>query len=342
LGEVIPKNTAEPPTGVITPISPGLIAAQRAARPNSISPAVRELFGKSGPYKIGPSDVVTVLVYDHPELLPNAGTVIGQQADPTGVSSAPGFIVGADGEITYPFIGRVRLGGLTESEAADLIQARLARYVKNPQVTVRISSFRSRRVYVEGEVRAPGTQIVTDVPMTLLEAINRAGGITANGDRSFVTLTRDSRTTLVDLMSLQDVGGNPNDILLANGDLITVHHRDESKVIVLGEVLRPSALQMRNGRLSLNEAIGEAGGPNLATANTSQIYVIRSTPAGEPTVFHLNAAAPTALALAEMFPLRARDVVYIDPVPLVNWNRIVSLVLPTANALNVGRQVVSP
>ena len=175
--------------------------------------------------------------------------------------------------------------------------------------------------------------------MTLPEAINRAGGITAAGDRSFVTLTRSNETTVVDLMQLQELGVNPNQILLESGDLVTVRSRDDSKVFVMGEILRPSALPMRNGRLSLNEALGEAGGPNLVTANTSQIYVIRNTAqAGSPAVFHLNAGNPTALALAETFPLRPRDVVYIDPVPLVNWNRIVSLILPSALGAQPRRQ----
>ncbi len=110
----------------------------------------------------------------------------------------------------------------------------------------------------------------------------------------------------------------------------------------MGEILRPSALLMRNGKLSLNEALGEAGGPNLLTANMGQVYVIRNNAQGGPAIFHLNASAPSALALADTFALRPRDVVYIDPVPLVNWNRIISLVWPTAQALNVTRRMVSP
>jgi polysaccharide biosynthesis/export protein len=195
---------------------------------------------------------------------------------------------------------------------------------------------------VEGEVRTPGTQIFTDIPMTLPEAINRAGGVTVAGDRSFVTLTRNNQTTLINLMQLQELGASANRILLQSGDVVTVRHRDESKVYVMGEIARPSALQMRNGRLSLNEALGEAGGPNLLTANTGQIYVIRNSPQGAPAVFHLNASNPSALALADTFAMRPRDVVYIDPVPLVNWNRIISLILPSAQALSLGRNVVNP
>ncbi|MDF2462988.1 MAG: epsA1 [Ramlibacter sp.] len=343
LGQYVPGDVDAQPQGVVIPITPSLVQTEARSRPREIAADVRRLFASPKPYTIGTSDVISIVVYDHPELLPNAGAVISQQADPTGISSAPGFIVGADGQITFPFVGRVRVAGLTEIEATDLIQRQLARYIKDPQVVVRINSFRSRRAYVDGEVRTPGTVIFTDVPMTLPEAINRAGGITANGDRSSVLLTRNNQTTPVNLMQLQEMGVNPNQILLEAGDMVTVRNRDESKVFVMGEILRPSALVMRNGRLTLNEALGEAGGPNLLTANTGQIYVIRNTlQEGSPAVYHLNASNPAALALAETFSLRPRDVVYIDPVPLVNWNRIISLVLPSAQALGLTRNVISP
>lgn len=341
LGQYVPADPNAPPQGSITPITPALVKAQRESLPDVVSDRVKRLFAEPKPYTIGVSDIISIVVYDHPELQPNAGAVISQSSDPTGISSAPGFIVNADGLVTFPFVGRIKVAGLTEVEASELLKDRLAKFIKDPQVTVRITAFRSQRAYVDGEVRNPGTQIFTDVAMTLPEAISRAGGITVNGDRSFVTLTRENETTVVNLPLLQQLGVNPNKILLRNGDLVTVRHREERKVYVMGEIVRPSTLLMRNGQLSLNEALGESGGPNLSTANTSQIYVIRNTGDSAPAIFHLNASSPSALALADNFMLRPRDVVYVDPVPLVSWNRIISLILPSAQTLNIGRQIVN-
>jgi polysaccharide biosynthesis/export protein len=335
------QRQGELPADLI-PITPNLVQSQRQAAPRAVSPEVAKFFGSPEPYTIGVSDIVAVIVYDHPELLPLSGQVISQQADPTGITSAPGFIVDSDGSIAFPHTGRVKIAGLTESEAGTAIASRISRVIKQPQVTVRISSFRSRRAYVDGEVRSPGTLVFTDVPMTLPEAINRAGGILPTGDRSFITLTRNKQTTTIDLLQLMDLGVNPNQILLQPNDLVTVRHRDESKVYVMGEILRPAGVQMFNGRLTLNQALGEAGGPNLNTANTTQIYVVRNTAQDKLTVYHLNAGSPTAMALAETFALRPRDVVYIDPVPLVNWNRVISLILPSAQTLNIGRQISNP
>lgn len=341
LGQYVPGDVNNPPQGVITPITPTLVQAQFAARPRSLPPEIERLFAEARPYTIGPSDIISVVVYDHPELAPQGGAIL-QGGDPTGITGAAGFIVDQGGYISYPYAKRVRVGGLTEGQASELIANSIKHVIRDPQVTVRIASFRSRRAYVEGEVRSPGTQVITDVPMTLMEAIGRAGGITPSGDRSFVTLTRNNVTTIIDLVRMQEAGINPNRILLESGDLLMVRGREESKVFVMGEIMRPSALPMRNGRLTLNEALGEAGGPNLTTANTSQIYVIRNVGEASPAIFHLNAGNPTALALAETFYLRPRDVVYVDPVPLVQWNRILSLILPSANAVNVGRNVLSP
>ena len=340
LGQYVPTDADNPPQGVVTPITPALVQAQFQSKTKVVAPDVLRLFADAKPYTIGPSDVIGIVVYDHPELLPLSGAVISQSTDPTGISSAPGFIVGADGRVSFPYIGQIKVEGMTENEAARAFEDQLKKVFTKPQVTVRIQSFRSRRAYIEGEVRTPGTQIFTDVAMTLMEGINRAGGITAAGDRSAVTLTRSNQTVNINLMLMQDAGLNPNRILLQSGDLVTVKNRDESKVFVMGEISRPSALPMRNGRLSLNEALGEAGGPNLNTANTAQIYVIRNNAEGSPVVFHLNAASPTALALAESFALRPRDVVYLDPVPLVSWNRIISLLLPTTQTLSVGKQLI--
>ena len=334
-------STASGSTGQIIPITPDLIRTQIAQRPKGVPENIKRLFTAAPVYTIGPGDVVGIIVYDHPELLPNAGAVISQQSDPTGVSVAPCFIVDSSGEIAFPYVGRVRVAGLTEAEAGELISKLIVTQVREPEVTVRIQSFRSRRAYIEGEVRVPGSQVFTDLPMTLSEAINRAGGITANGNFANVTLVRDGKSIDINLTRLREAGRDGNDIPLMSGDTIRVGHREDAKVYVMGEILRPSALTVRsNGRLNLNEALGEAGGPILTTSNPGQIYVIRQGATGLPAIFHLDAKNPAAMVLARQFSLESQDVVYIDPVPLVKWNRVISLILPAAQVANLGSQTV--
>jgi polysaccharide biosynthesis/export protein len=188
---------------------------------------------------------------------------------------------------------------------------------------------------VDGEVGRPGSQAISDIPATLPEVIGRAGGFTGAADRSTVAVSRNGSTTVINMQQLTALGVNPDSILLGGGDLVRVLSREESKVYVMGEVTRPIAQPLRNGRLTLNEALGEAGGVNPTSGDPRQIYVVRSIQGNQPEIYHLDARSPVDFALAEGFELKARDVVYVDPAPLVRWNRVLSLILPSAEAIIV-------
>jgi polysaccharide biosynthesis/export protein len=341
-----------PPPGVLRSINPDLIQSiQREVRQTNPLAALEPLFGTPGAYTIGVGDVVHVNVWGHPELvLPPAGiaaTGSTESVSQSGVTN--GFNVSPDGLIQFPLIGTIKIAGLTENQARVALGNALKRYIVDPQITLRVQSYRAGRVYLDGEVRVPGLQAINDVPMTLPEALSRAGGLTINADRSQVFITRSGITTPVNLLRMAERGINPAQILLKNNDLVRVAHRDDSKVYVMGEVLRPVALPLRHGHLSLNEALGESGGINPTSGDPKQIFVIRSR-SGQafdaalgqlPEIFHLDARSPMGYALAEGFELQARDVVYVDPVPLVRWNRVVSLILPSAQALSVSRAALN-
>ena len=325
------------PPGALLSITADLLQQQRAGLPTDIAQDVKSLFGEAAAYTIGAGDVLNIVVWDHPELAITAAGSSSTVDTASLTSVGNGYNVSPEGLIQFPYVGQIKIGGMTEYEARDLLTKRLAKYLKDPQITVRIQSYRSGRVYIDGEVRIPGLQAINDLPMTLPEAINRAGGFTATADRSRVAISRDGTTTSVNFQQLSALGINPNQIMLRRGDLLHVHHRDESKVFVMGEVTRPLAQQLRNGRLTLNEALGEAGGVSTVSGDPSQIYVVRGADQRKPEIFHLDASSPMAYALAEGFELRSHDVVYVDPVPLVRWNRVISLILPSAQALNVTR-----
>jgi len=328
-----------PPPGSLTPITPDLIRQQRASQPADIAPDVRKLFGTAQPYQIGPGDVLNIVVWDHPELaMTPAGGLGTDTASLSGVGN--GYNVSPKGLIQFPYVGALKVAGLNEYEVREQLSQRLAKYLKDPQVTVRIQSYRSGRVYVDGEVRNPGLQAMNDLPMTLPEAIGRAGGFTPTADRAAIAITRNGATTVVSLPDLTARGINPASILLGAGDLVRVLGREESKVFVLGEVLKPATQTLRNGRLTLNEALGEAGGVNPGTADPRQIFIVRAANTENPEIYHLDARTPVAYALAEGFELKARDVVYVDPVPLVRWNRVISLILPSAQAASLSSNAV--
>jgi polysaccharide export outer membrane protein len=170
---------------------------------------------------------------------------------------------------------------------------------------------------------------ITDIPMTLMEALNRAGGMLPTADQSQITISRAGKSYLINLPQLVRKGVNPNSIMLANGDVVRVTPSDESKVFVSGEVVQPGALLMHNGTLTLNEALGEVGGINPATGGR-HIYVIRNASDKRPVVYHLDTKSAERFSLAEQFDLQPKDVVYVDAAPLASWNRTISLLLPSA------------
>ena len=328
------KSDESVPEGALISITSELIHAQADERSQKKA-EVQHLFGDPKPYVMGTGDVVSIVVWDHPEIaLPAAGAT-GSLTDPSLTSAVGnGYNVGADGSVQLPYIGSVKLAGLTEEQARDALVQRFSKYIKSPEVTVRIQAYRSGRVFIDGEVRLPGLQALNDIPMTLPEAISRAGGLLPTANRSAIAITRQDQTTLVDLQQLTSQGINPNKILLQAGDMVRVTSREDSKVYVVGEVSRPVTLQMRNGQMSLNEALGEAGGVNPTSSDPRQIFVLRSVNADNQKIFHLNASSPVAYALAQGFELQPFDVVYVDPVPLVRWNRVISLIIPNASAVS--------
>lgn len=324
--------------GALIEITPKFVEQQQAERPRAISVDIEQLFAKPTPYAIGPGDVLDIMVWDHPELIWPPSSASTGATDVYGSNAiAPGYTVDESGVVQFAYIGAVKVGGLTELEARNLISSKLAQFVKNPQVTLRVQAFRSRRVYMDGEIRTPGLFVLNDVPMTLMEAINRAGGFTPLADRASVDVIRDGKSTMVSIPDLIARGINPSAVMLKDGDMVRILGREDSKVFVLGEVTRPTTLFLRNGQLTLNEALGDAGGLNPASAEGKQVFVVRREQAGQPEVYHLDASSPTALALAEGFPLKAKDVVFVDAAPVVRWSRVVGLLVPGAEAAYFGK-----
>ena len=263
---------APPPTELITE---QLIRAERLASAGAARQDLTPLFvSHPPPYTIGRGDILAIVVWDHPELAAggmNTATALADSGGAAANSAPPGFAVDHLGRIQFPLIGLLTVEGLTEERARDLLTKKLARYLAHPNLTLRVQAYRSKRVYVDGEVRTPGLHRIDDIPMTLVEALNRAGGVTPTADQSRIVLERGERRYTVNLRELVQKGVNPGAILLAHGDVLRVHSRDESKVFVSGEVITPRALRMHDGRLTLNEALGETGGISPLSGDARQV-----------------------------------------------------------------------
>ena len=222
-----------------------------------------------GEYLIGAQDVLTVTVWDSPDL-------------------SGKYTVETDGSFTFPLVGRVKAGGLTLRQFEAELKKKLADgYFKNPQVSVAVESYRSQRIFIVGEVRSPGTYPLTG-DMTLIEAIARAGSTTPSASLEAIIVRAPagkqahgptlpsqkadaSETQRVNLRDLQS-GALSKNIALRDGDTIFVP-RAES-IYVFGQVRSPGAYALQDPETTVLQALSLAGGVTDRGA-TNRIKVVR-------------------------------------------------------------------
>jgi polysaccharide export outer membrane protein len=213
----------------------------------TVTPAFAQ--AQQSDYIIGPRDVLTVTVWQQPDL-------------------SGRFNVEPDGSVTFPLVGRIAAGGLSVGRLEDTITRLLADgFVRDPQVRVAIEEYRSQSVNVIGEVRQPGTYPITGTT-TLLQLIAKAGStteragavavITRGDDRagSGNAAAAQNRTVRANLKRLQ-TGILEEDVQLRGGDTVFIP-RAES-IYILGQVRTPGTYPLQE-QTTVLEAIALAGG----------------------------------------------------------------------------------
>ena len=325
---VLPNGLAEPALSIdatLIKLTPDIV---ENLTPKSLDAA--PTWSQNAPgeyeYQIGAGDVLSIVVWDHPELTAPFGSFNNVEDQ--------GNVVREDGSIFYPFVGDLAVEGKTAREVQKELASKLANFIESPQLDVRVVTYRSQRFYVTGMVAKPGTFPVTDVPVRVVEALGLAGGLQPDADLFDVTLSRDNASFNIPLFDILYEGEVSGNALLRNGDVLHIAPNELRRVFVMGEVVRPSTLPMTNRRMSLTQALGEVGGIQEARADGRGIYVIRNSEFENLIdVYQLDTSEAWALALGDEFILQPRDIVYVSAAPITRWNRWVSNVLPSLQGL---------
>lgn len=269
-------------------------------------------------YRIGVGDILEVIVWDHPELTSPAGQ--GRSAQESGLR------VQANGTFFYPYVGQVSARGSTPEAVRSDLTMRLAEFIPDPQVEVRVVGYRSQSVSVTGEVGSPSRHALTDTPLTLLDAIDAAGGLTKEADARRVMLRRSGQSHTVDMQSFLEHGVSANNPILQNGDVVSVAKLGLQEAYLLGQIVEPSTIDLTYENITLTQALTRVGGLNENQADARGIFVFRDTPMGI-TVYQLDASNPTAFLIGTRFVILPQDVIYVTTAPLYRWNRLISSLL---------------
>jgi polysaccharide export outer membrane protein len=265
-----------------------LIAAAGAAA------AVAQVTGAE--YKIGPKDLLEISVIGVPEI------------------SKIVVRVSEEGRITLPLLGEVSVGDLTKFEVEKKL-AGLAgeKIVLNPQVTVHILEYLSRRVQVIGAVEKPGPFELLG-RQTVLAALSEAGGLTRDAGEEIIILRQhpagESTSIRIPIDGLFVQGDPKLNVVLEPGDVVNVPVDKPVTIYVFGQVRNPGALQVKRSSLpALTQAIAQAGG-FTDRANRKRVQIRRKDVSGKEIEIIVNVRDILRGKLKD-FPLQVNDTVYV-------------------------------
>lgn len=276
-------------------------------------------------YQIGVGDVISVTVFEHPELSLNNGN--------SGNDKLNGFEVQADGTFHFPFIGDITAAGKSVQFVRQEISQKLRTFINEPQIDVRILQFNSQNIVVSGEVDSPNRQALTTVPLTLLQAVNAAGGWTEDADIGQVTLRRGGKPYSVDLRGFLEANMAGNNPVLMAGDVVHVPEQENQEAFVMGETLRNEAIDVTSELVTLTKAVNVAGGPSKVRSDARGIFVFRQSN-GKMNVYQFDTTSPEGWLLGTKFTLLPQDVVFLTRSPLQHWNDTINQLLPSVSAIS--------
>lgn len=306
---------------------------------------------------IGKGDVLDIAVWEAPPAALFGSTVgdvrLTSSSSTSRGTSIPEQMVDSDGYITIPFAGRILASGRTPQQIAREVDQRLVGKAHQPQTIIRLVRNATQNVTVVGDVANS-----TRVPLTargerLLDVLATAGGVKQPVGKMTIQITRGDR---IASMPLELVIKEPREnIRLQADDVVTALYQPYS-FTALGAIGRNDELSFEGTGITLAQALGRVSGLQDVRADVKGVFIFRLedvealvpaarggalvTPDGKiPVIYRINLRDPATFFLAQSFPIRNKDVLYVSNAPLADIQKFVnvisSTILPVATASTI-------
>ena len=289
---------------------------------------LNELFNiKHTLYRLSSGDILSIQLWAYPEITPPIQDISNIKA--------AGYPIDPNGNVYLPLLGQVKVAGKTLAETNQYLRSQFSRYLKHPDVVVRVLSYEGRRYFVNGQVMRSGQYTLNDQPISIYTALGQAGGVnTETGDNTNIQLIRQGQTYHLNAVELEKQGLSLHNLLIQPNDTIFVNAKQNQKLYVMGESNKSQALTLRDQGMTLSDVLGESEGVNPYSASAARIFVMRTDlNTKTSTIYHLNLSSLGNLALANQFQMQKNDIVYIDATGLTRWQRIMNQIVPFSSAL---------
>jgi len=346
LAQVVKQEAIDSPIPVVEvndAVARRVLAAQRAD-------SFAELLSAQAPpgYVVGAGDVLEVSVWEAPPAVLFGVAVVDAR---TGLASTrqttfPEQIVNVDGVINVPFAGTVPVAGKTPQQIETDLAMRLKGKANQPQVLVRVIRNSTQNVTVVGEVAASTRMPLTAVGERLLDAVAAAGGVRQAVGRITLQLSRGGKVMAMPLdRVIQDPRQN---VYLQPGDVVTALFQPSS-FTALGATGKNEEVNFEAQGITLAQALGRMAGVRDSQADARGVFIFRfedpavvqsegqplpQTPDGKvPVVYRMDLKDPRAFLVAQNFPMKNKDVVYVASAPAADLQRFLNILTPSIFSL---------
>jgi polysaccharide export outer membrane protein len=303
---------------------------------------------------IGRGDALDIRIFEAPPAVLFSSGMGGPASAGLGSvrpAELPSQIVGTDGRIDVPFAGQVPAAGFTPQQVAREIKKRLTGKAHDPQVIVRLAGNATANVTIVGDVASSGRIPLSSRGERLLDVLASAGGVRQPVGKMTVQITRGSA---VEAMPLEAVIKDPRqNVRLQADDIVTLLFQPYS-FMVLGAARANAEIPFESTGLVLSQALGRMGGLDDQRADPKGVFIFRwEDPAlfaedGQPlpplkdgkvpVIYRVNMRDAKTLFVAQTFPIRDKDVVYITNAPLADFSKfltaVAQIVYPIATIQN--------